>query len=146
MRELLQKIGIKFDIIKSGRFKDTGSPHRDLTTADRQFLQNYVNDGFEQFVNVVAEERNMKKWQVKRVADGRVFTGRQAQEEGLIDLLGDFEDAVDLAAEMGGIEGEPTLVREYQRHHSVFDLLFEEVTRIIHGLRGAQLEYRFHIR
>ncbi|MBN2105688.1 signal peptide peptidase SppA [bacterium] len=142
LRELFQKVGIKFEVIKTGRFKDTGSPHRDLTPADRRFLQNFVDDAYEQFIDVVAEERNMKKWQVKRLADGRVFTGRQAKEEGLIDLLGDFEDAVDLAASMGGIDGEPTLVREYQRHRSIFDLLFEELTNVIHGMGGPHLEYR----
>jgi protease-4 len=142
LRELFQKVGVKFEIIKTGPFKDTGSPHRDLTQADRRFLQNYVDDAFDQFVDVVAEERNMKKWRVKRFADGRVFTGRQAQEHGLIDLLGDYEDAVDLTAEMGGIEGDPTIVREYQRRRSVFDLLFEEITRVVRGMGGTQLEYR----
>ena len=144
LRELFDKIGIRFDIIKTGRFKDTGSPHRDLTEADRRFLQNYVNDAFDQFMDVVAEERGMKKYKVKQLADGRVFTGRQAEKEGLIDLLGDFEDAIDLTAKLGGIEGEPVLVREYQRRRSVYDLFFEEITRVVHGMQGTRLEYRLH--
>lgn len=144
LRELFQKVGIKFEVIKTGKFKDTGSPHRDLTEDDRRFLQSYVDDAFDQFLDVVAKERNMKKWQVKQLADGRVFTGRQAQELGLIDLLGDYKAAVDLAAKMAHIEGEPSLVREYQRRRSVYDLFFEEITKVIQGMQGSHLQYRLN--
>lgn len=141
LRELFQKVGIKFEVIKTGKFKDTGSPHRDLTEEDRRFLQSYVDDAFDQFLDVVAKERNMKKWQVKQLADGRVFTGRQAQDLGLIDLLGDYKAAVDLAAKMADIQGEPSLVREYQNRRSIFDLFFEEITKVVRGMQGTQLQY-----
>lgn len=142
LKDLFGKIGVKFDVVKSGKFKDTGSPHRDLTEADRRYLQGYVDDAYEQFLEVVVTERNMRKWKVKQLADGRVFTGRQAKELGLIDELGDFEDAVKLAVQMAGIEGEPVLVRESQRRRSMFDLLFEEFSRVMYGMTGSRLQYR----
>jgi protease-4 len=142
LRKLFEKIGIKFDVIKSGKFKDTGAYHRDLTSQDRQYLQEYVNDAYEQFVEVVVRERNMKKSDLLKLADGRVFTGRQANQLGLIDVVGDFEDAVKLAAQMAKIEGEPTLVRETEKRRNVYDLFFEEVSRVIRGTGASQLEYR----
>jgi protease-4 len=141
LSRLFQKLGIRFDVIKTGQFKDTGSPHRDLTLEDRRFLQNYVNDAFEQFLQVVSEERHMNLSDVRKLADGRVFTGRQAKEYGLVDVLGDFQDAIQLAASMAGIEGEPTLVREVERRRSVYDLLFEEIGRVIRGT-SSDLQYR----
>jgi protease-4 len=141
LSRLFQKLGIRFDVIKTGQFKDTGSPHRDLTPEDRRFLQGYINDAFEQFLQVVSEERHMNLSDVRKLADGRVFTGRQAKEYGLVDVLGDYHDAIQLAASMAGIEGEPTLVREVERRRSVYDLLFEEIGRIIRGT-SSQLQYR----
>jgi protease-4 len=141
LSRLFQKLGIRFDVIKTGQFKDTGSPHRDLTWEDRRFLQGYVNDAFEQFLQVVSEERHMSLSDVRKLADGRVFTGRQAKEYGLVDVLGDFQDAIQLAASMAGIEGEPTLVREVERRRSVYDLLFEEIGRVIRGT-SSHLQYR----
>ena len=141
LSRLFTKLGIGFEVVKTGPFKDTGSPHRNLTQADRRFLQSYVDDAFEQFLKVVSEERHMSMSDVRRLADGRVFTGHQARENGLIDVLGDYEDAVQLAAAMGGIEGEPTLVREVERHRSVYDLLFQEFSRVVRGT-SSQVQYR----
>ena len=139
--QLMDKIGIKFETIKSGRYKDTGSPYRDVTPLDRRHLQSWVDDAFHQFVDVVALERNMPERYVLRVADGRVFTGKQAQQEGLIDLLGDYQTAIQLAAEMGEIEGEPTIVRERRRRITLFDLLFQQIEGIFRGMGGMTLQY-----
>lgn len=141
--ELLQKIGIDFEIIKSGRFKDAGSPHRDMTSAERRYLQAWVDDAHDQFVRVVMEERRLSQSKVAQIADGRVFTGRQALEHGLVDCLGYFSDAVDLSAEMAGIEGEPTLVRERHRRVTIFDLLFEQAEHILSGQQSVQLKYLY---
>ena len=141
LKDLYSKIGIHFESIKSGRYKDTGSPHRSLTTADKRYLQAFVDDAFDQFVDVVATERNLSRDKVLRVADGRVFTGRQAKEYGLVDLLGDYETAIHLAAELGGISGEPTVVKERRREISLFDLLFQQIKNILRGASGANLKY-----
>jgi len=138
---LFEKVGIQFEIIKSGRFKDTGSPHRHLTDAERQYLQDFVDDAYEQFMGVVVEERSMSKYKVRQLADGRIFTGKQAQENGLIDLLGDYEAAINLAAEMGGIKGEPSLVKLRQRRPTLFDLLFEKAEYILNGMHGGVFRY-----
>ncbi len=140
---LLSKIGIRFETIKSGRYKDTGSPYRDSTPADRQYLQSWVDDAYGQFTGVVSEERNLPLRDVKRVADGRVFTGRQALESGLIDRLGDFAAAIELATIMGGIDGEPTIVKERRRRITLLDLLLQQAEYVLRGLNGMTLQYRW---
>lgn len=142
-RELFKKVGVKFEVIKSGEYKDTGSPHRDFTEADRRYLQAWIDDAFDQFVGVVVEERRMTRREVLKVADGRVFTGRQALTLGLVDTLGYYNDAVDLAARMAGIEGEPTVVKEKYRRVTLLDLLFEQVEGIVRGSGGARLKYQY---
>ncbi len=122
--KLLDKIGIKMNVVKSGRFKDTGSPYRDLTPQDRQYLQEWINSGYEQFVAAVAKERQMTTERVKELADGRVYSGQQAYELALIDTLGTYEDAIQLAARAGGIKGEPRIVRQEREKLTPFELLF----------------------
>lgn len=139
---LLEKIGVQIHVIKSGDLKDTGSPFRPMTDQDRAYLQSWVNDAYDQFVNVVVEERKLPKRKVLELADGRVFTGRQAKREGLVDLLGDYEDAVALAAKLGGIKGKPTVVKPSIRKGSWFDLFFQESERVFRGLNGARLMYK----
>ncbi len=141
---LLNKIGIKFEVIKSGRFKDTGSPYRNMTAADRRYLQSAIDDFFDQFVNVVVQERKLPRKKVLKLADGRVFTGRQAKENGLVDLLGDYEDAISLAAELGGIQGKPKIVKLYRRRVTLLDLLFQQAEGILRGLSGAMLRYNLN--
>ena len=131
---LLDKIGVKMTVIKSGRYKDTGSPYRDMTAQDRQYLQSWIDSGYDQFVEVVAREREMNEEQVRSLADGRVYTGEQAFELALIDTLGTFDDAIKLAATAAGIEGEPKLVRQEQKRVTPFDFLFSfDVTEFVHS-------------
>lgn len=120
--ELYDKLGIRTITIKSGPHKDMGSPGRPLTEEEREILQSMIDDMYDQFVSVVAEGRNMTKEEVRQVADGRVFTGRQALELGLVDQLGDFYDAVEVAKEMAGIDGEVTL-KEYGKQYMWEQLL-----------------------
>lgn len=140
-KDLFDKAGIKYEVIKSGRFKDTGSFHRDLTTADKNYLQSWVDDAYNQFVDVVVRERKLSREKVLELADGRVFTGRQAYEEGLIDLLGDYEEAVRLAAQMGGIKGKPKIVKLRRSRFALFDLLFQKIEGIIQGYNQMSLKY-----
>lgn len=107
---LYGKLGIAKETFKSGPHKDMGSESRPLTPEERAIFQGMVNDIYDQFINRVAEGRGMKREEVLPLADGRVFTGRQAKEVGLVDELGDFHDAVLYAGEIAGIEGEPEVV------------------------------------
>lgn len=114
-KELAEKIGVSETIIKSGELKDAGNPFRDINEKDKEYFQDIVNDSYDQFLDVVSRERKMDKEKLKEYANGRVFTGRQAKDIGLIDSLGTFEDAVRIAAGMAGIDGEPAIVRERER-------------------------------
>ncbi|MZP30743.1 signal peptide peptidase SppA [Heliobacterium undosum] len=122
LTELYQKIGYRPNVIKSGPYKDIASSARDMTPEEREILQGMVNDIYQQFIDVVAEGRHMPHERVRALADGRVFTGRQAKELGLVDELGNFYDAVALAGTMAGISGEPD-IREYGRGSALDRLL-----------------------
>ncbi len=108
--ELLEKIGLKSSVVKSGKHKDIGSPVRPMTDDDRAILQTLIDDVHRQFVNAIAKGREMEFDAVLPLADGRIFTGKQAKELGLVDQLGNFRDAVSLAASLAKIDGEPKLV------------------------------------
>lgn len=120
--ELLKKVGVQNFVIKSGRYKDIGSPFRPMEDEDRQLLQSVMDDVHRQFIEAVAEGRSLDVADVEVLADGRVFTGQQAKDSLLIDELGDLTDAIALAGRLGGIEGEPRVV-EPAREFSFRDLL-----------------------
>jgi protease IV len=109
-QELLEKIGVKNIVVKSGKFKDIGSPFRPMQDEDRKLLQSVMNDVHRQFIEVVAEGRSLDLAEVELLADGRVFTGQQAKSILLVDDIGDLHDAIKLAGELGGIEGEPRVM------------------------------------
>lgn len=121
-QDLLQKIGVQNIVVKSGRFKDIGSPFRPMRKEDRQVLQLVMDDVHRQFIDAVAEGRSLDLAEVEQLADGRVFTGQQAKSILLIDEIGDLHDAIKLAGELGGIEGEPR-VMEPTKAFSYKDLL-----------------------
>lgn len=129
IQELLKKLGVDFEIIKSKEFKDIGSPHRRMTDKEKKLLQDVVLDVYDQFVEVVVEHRNLPKDSVLKLADGRIFTGRQAKEAGLVDTLGSFEDAIKIAGDLVGIE-EPHLVYPPQRL-SFIDLLIRPMEKLL---------------
>lgn len=108
--ELYDMLGIDVNVIKSGEHKDMGATHRDVIEEEKRIFQSMVNDIYEQFIEVVSKGRNMEIEQVKKLADGRVYTGRQALELGLVDKLGDMRDAIEVAADLAGIEGAPYIV------------------------------------
>jgi protease-4 len=122
--ELLKKIGWQNNVIKSGRFKDIGSPNRPMSDADRQLLQAMIDDVQSQFVNAVAQGRNLSLEKVKEVADGRIMTGRQALAAGLVDKLGGLETAIDLAAELAGIS-DPKVVYPLEPPRKLIDYLMQ---------------------
>jgi len=119
---LLHKIGVEGVVIKSGKYKDVGSPLRKMSEEERGLLQAVMDDVHKQFIEAVAEGRAIELADAQALADGRIFTGRQAKEAKLVDELGDLEDAIQLAADVAGIEGEPKVV-EPRRRFSIRELL-----------------------
>ena len=119
---LLEKVGVQSVVIKSGRYKDLASPFRAMSAEDRALLQSVLDDVHDQFIRAVATGRAMKVEQVRDLADGRIFTGRQARTAKLVDELGDLQDSIKLAARLVGIEGEPRVV-EPRKRFSFRDLL-----------------------
>lgn len=119
---LMNKVGIKTEVIKSGRHKDIASVFRGRTKEEREILQAVLDDVHEQFINAVAEGRKMVPDDVRKIADGRVFTGKQAKALGLVDELGNLEDAIKSASKLAGIKGEPEVVTKKKRF-SFVDLL-----------------------
>jgi protease-4 len=109
-QDLLEKIGVKNVVVKSGKFKDIGSPFRPMQDEDRKLLQLVMDDVHRQFIDAVAEGRSLDQAEVEQLADGRVFTGQQAKSILLVDDIGDLHDAIKLAGELGGIEGEPRVM------------------------------------
>lgn len=115
-RELLNRLGIKFEIIKEGKFKTIGDPSREMTPEERQILQRQTKIIYNQFVNDVAAARAKKISfvEVKKVANGLVFPGSEALELKLVDKLGNYREAIKIAAKLGKIKGEPEIV-EYEK-------------------------------
>ena len=140
---LMNKIGVKTEVIKSGRHKDIASVFRGIGKEEREILQNVLDNVHEQFIAAVAEGRKMMRDDVKRIADGRIFTGEQALKIGLIDELGNLEDAVNIAAKLSGIKGEPVVVTKKERF-SVVDLLRDKVPKELANLfPSVKVKYLF---
>ena len=131
VKDLVEKIGLKGMTVKSGVFKDIGSPMRDMTPQERDLLQGVVDNVHLQFVNAVADGRSLNREDVLRIADGRIFTGEQAKGLGLVDVLGDLEDAISDAGKLGKISGEPKVVTPPKKKISFLELLREEMRTLI---------------
>lgn len=136
---LMKKLGIGIITIKSGRYKDIGSPTRPMSTEEKALLQQLVMDVYEQFITAVAEGRKIPKSRVRALADGRIFTGRQALKLGLVDQIGTLQDAIALAGKLGGISGEPAI--QVMGKKTFLDLLLGDTQAYIHpqGLRPVGL-------
>lgn len=109
LENLMNKIGVKNIVIKSGRYKDVGSPFRMMGEEDRHLLQSVLDDAHRQFIEAVATGRSLDAADVEALADGRIFTGQQAKDVLLVDDLGDLTDAVKLAADMSGLQSPPVV-------------------------------------
>jgi protease-4 len=120
---LLQKVGLRMQTVQSAEHKDAGSPFRPLTDSDRQLLEALVRDVYEQFVAVVAEERRLAPEAVRQVADGRILSGRQALQQGLIDRLGNIDAAVAAAGRMAGLGDRPRTVYPPEERATIWDVL-----------------------
>ena len=123
---LLDKLGVEFTVLTEGEYKDAGSPFRSVTATESAMLQEQLALVREQFIADVAEGRGMPEAEVAELATGWVWLGSEAIELGLIDTLGNFDDAIDAAADLGGIEGEPYLVT-YESELRIEDLLWSMI-------------------
>ena len=128
--DLLQWAKLKDVTFKTGEFKDTGSPTRALTDREKAYFQGLIDDMYVEFVDAVAAGRKLDVEAVRVLADGRVFTGRDAREKKLIDEIGNFQDAVDLTASLAGITGKPNLLRATRQRVTLIDLLTGDVSRL----------------
>ena len=125
--ELMDKIGIQYETIKSAKLKDSGSLFRNLTGEERLYFQTLIDELHSQFVEVVAKERNITYETAAKLANGQVYSGRQAKENGLIDILGTFEDAVQLASRKAGYDDSPTIVYPPEEKKGWLDILFGHI-------------------
>jgi protease-4 len=129
--DLMRWAKLKPEVLKVGQFKDTGDPTRELTPAERQYMQGLIDNMYGQFVQAVADGRHAKVDEIKGIADGRVWTGEQAMGIHLVDEIADFRTAVLETAKSVGISGEPQVVRPEHPHRSLFDLVFGDATPVI---------------
>jgi protease-4 len=129
--DLLRWAKLKEVIIKAGEFKDTGDPTRELTPAEKAYLQSMVDNMHQQFIKAVADGRGMKVEDIQPIATGRVWTGQQALPLKLVDQIGDFEAAVKDTAKAAGIKGEPALVRPEKQKHTLLDLIFGDASQFL---------------
>lgn len=127
--ELLKRVGLTPVVIKSGSFKDTGSPTREMTAQEKALLQGVIDDMHQQFISAIAEGRQMPVEEVAALADGRIYSGHQAKANGLVDRLGNFEDAIDWAGELGGISGPVETVYEEKDTFRLLHYLMQSLQR-----------------
>ncbi len=129
--DLLKWAKLQNIVFKSGEFKDSGSPTRPLTEPEKAFFQNLIGTMYGQFIRDVAAGRKMKEDDVRKLADGRVYTGQEAKSNGLVDELGTLQDAVSAAAKMAGIVGEPRVVTPLKKKISILDLLLGDAQSLL---------------
>ena len=127
-QELFRKIGISAFVLKSGEYKDIGFPLREMTAQEKALLQAFIDSVHAQFVAAVAEARKIPKEEIQAIADGRILSGEQAKALGLLDGLGNLEDAIAMAAKLGGIKGEPSVLYAQKRKFSFLEYLLGSST------------------
>jgi protease-4 len=129
--DLLKWAKLKSVVLKTGEFKDTGNPARDLTPAEQAYMQSLIDNMFGQFIQAVADGRGMKFDDVKSIANGKVWTGQEALSMKLIDNIGDFQAVVKDTAKSVGISGEPTLVHPEKDRKTLLDLMLGDVSQYL---------------
>ncbi len=129
--ELMKWAKLKNIVFKSGELKDAPSPIRELTLAEKKYLQNIIDDMYIQFLTAVAEGRKLDVEKVRQLADGRVFTGKDAKDKGLIDELGGLQEAVEITSKLVQITGEPKLVYPPKSKKGLLGLLFDDASTVL---------------
>jgi len=123
---LMDKVGMKSFTLKTGKFKDVGSPSRTMSEEEKGMLQSVIESTHSQFVKAVAEGRKLPEAKVREIADGRIFSGEQAVANQLIDRMGTLQDAVEEAGRLGGISGDPDVIKPPKKKSFLLDMLVEE--------------------
>lgn len=143
VEELLKKVGVRSSVVKSGKFKDIGSPTREMTAEEKSLIQAIVDDIYDQFVRTIAENRKLPLQRIFELADGRIFSGRQAKDLGLVDELGGLQDAVLLAGKLSGMEGTPETVHGMKKKTTLFKYLMGSMTSaVVEEIQGKAAESR----
>lgn len=147
VEDLLRKLGVGLEVVKTGEFKDIGSPHRRMSDRERDLIKDLIGEIQGQFVEAVAKGRNLPVEKVREIADGRILSGARCKELGLVDVLGNFQDAVDLAKEISGIDGEVTLIYSRKAKGRLWELLLEDtmnsLLRTVRNVLQTRMEYRW---
>jgi len=146
--ELLKKIGIKGMVLKSGEHKDIGSPFREMTPEEKAIMQEVLDNVHQQFIQAVADGRKLDRSKVIQVADGRILTGEQAKNLGLVDQMGNLQDTIDITAKMAGIVGKPTVLYPKKRI-SIWELLMRDMASAIIDVlneKGYELNFPLQIK
>ncbi|HXC93991.1 MAG TPA: signal peptide peptidase SppA [Geobacteraceae bacterium] len=142
---LMEKVGMKSFTLKTGKYKDVGSPSRKMTEDEKAMLLSVIESTHTQFVKAVAEGRNLPEATVRELADGRIFSGEQAMGHKLVDRLGTMQDAIEEAGRLGGISGEPHVIKPPKKKHYLLDMLVEESAgrfgNLIRKDKGFSLSY-----
>jgi protease-4 len=139
---LMEKIGVKTQVIKSGKHKDIASVFKSLSPEDKLILQAVLDDVHDQFIQAVSDARGMKFEDIKKLSDGRIFTGRMAKKLGLVDELGNLQDAIMLAGKLTGIKGEPDVVYKKEKYGFLDMLRGELPGKLINNVfPGIRLKY-----
>ncbi|QDG54436.1 signal peptide peptidase SppA [Persicimonas caeni] len=143
---LLEKVDVQVNTVKTGKYKDAGSPFREFGAEDREYFRALLDDIYEQFIEDVAEARGLELSEVRKVADGRVFTGRQAKEYKLVDAIGTFQDAVDWVKDEAKIDGDAKLVYPAKEDLGFLSQVIEGATdTVVNQVRSRHspvVEYR----
>jgi len=127
INDAMDKIGIKYETIKSGLLKDSGSPFKDISKVERDYFQNLIDDLHSQFLNAVSKERKIPIEIAQKLSNGQVYSGNQALKNGLIDMIGTFEDAVILASRKAGYYENPKVVYPPKEKKGLLDMLFGDI-------------------
>ena len=143
---LMDKLGIKSYTLKTGKYKDSGSPLREFSPEDRAMLQSVIDNTHEQFIRAVAEGRKLPIEEVRKIADGRILSGEQAKGLKLVDRLGTLQDAIEEAGKLAGIKGEPEVILPPKKKLNYFDILADGMEEKFEGtlksaLGGMRLVY-----
>jgi protease-4 len=136
LQDLFKKVGVDYVVVKAGHYKDLGNFARSMTPDERRVLQGLLDDVHAQFIDAVAQGRKLDRTEVVKFADGRVFSGVQARDLKMVDVLGSLEDAVNEAAKLAGLPVPPAVIRPSKRF-SVFDLLRSHLGLPLPGLGVA---------
>lgn len=145
IEELFKKIGIKGVVLKSGEHKDIGSPFREMTPDEKKIVQDVIDNVHQQFIEAVVKGRKMDREKVVQIADGRIMTGEQAKQLGLVDEMGNLQDAIDMTAKMVGIVGKPNVLYT-KKKFSLWNLLLQKtVSTILEILNEKRFELNYRL-